>query len=174
MNYEIINTAKTDLEFVYFLFEEAIKFQKRKNYTVWKGYDKKALEKDVEKGLQYKIVANGEILCVFSVCYSDKIIWRDKEQGNAIYIHRAVVTPKHRGQKLFAKILKWTINCATAKSLDYIRMDTWDDNPNIVEYYKKFGFNVIEYFTTPDTPDLPTQHRNLGLILLQYSISKKL
>ena len=170
--YEIINTSKKDLEFVFYLFEEAIEYQKRKKYTVWKGYDKNSLKQDVENKLQYKIVSANEILCIFSVCYSDKIICKDKEYGNAIYIHRAVVNPKHRGQKQFEKILKWAITDSKKRELKFIRMDTWADNPKIIDYYKSFGFEFVENFTTPNSPDLPSQHRNLDLALLQYELIK--
>lgn len=170
MNFKIINTEKSDLEFIYSLFDSAIEYQKRKGYPVWNSYDKIVLQKDIEQRLQYKIVWNDNILCVFSICYSDKIIWREKEQGNAMYLHRIVVNPEFKGQKQFEKVLEWSIEEAKKKGLEYIRMDTWDNNPSIVDYYKSFGFQFVEHFTTPNTTDLPIQHRNLGLTLLEYKI----
>ncbi len=172
MNYKVINTATSDLQFIYFLFEKAIEYQRKNNYTVWKGYDKNVLTSDVENELQYKVIRGQEILCIFSICYSDKIIWRDMEQGNAIYIHRMVVNPEHKGHRQFAKVLNWTIKTAQERGLSFIRMDTWADNPNIVEYYKSYGFQFVENYTTPNSPELPSQHRNLGLTLLQYDLRK--
>ena len=49
-------------------------------------------------------------------------------------------------------------------------MDTWGNNPNIVDYYKSFDFQFIENYTTPNSPDLPMQHRNLYLALLEYKV----
>ena len=170
MKYKIINTVKSDLKFVYSLFEYAIEYQKRKNYPVWKGYDQKTLEKDVDNLLQYKIVEDEEILCVFSICYSDEIIWREKEKGDAMYLHRIVVNPKHKGQKQLAKIFDWSIELAKHRNLNYIRMDTWDHNPNLPEYYKSFGIKFVEYFKTSNISELPIQHRNLGLALLQFDV----
>ncbi len=170
MNYSVINTSKSDLEFVYFLFEKAIEYQRKNNYTVWRGYDKNALMTDMAKKLQFKIVRDKEVLCVFSICYSDQIIWRERENQDAIYIHRMVTNPKHRGQKQFTKVLMWAIEKAKEKNLAYIRMDTWGDNPKIIEYYKSFGFQFIENYTTPRTKELPTQHRNLNLALLQMDL----
>ena len=170
MEVRIENTQESDLNIVYYLFEQAIEYQKKKNYTVWKGYDRAALQKDVALKLQYKLISNEEILSIFSVCYADDIIWREKEQGNAIYLHRAVVNPKFRGNKMFAKIFDWAIQFGKNKGLSYIRMDTWADNPKIIDYYKSFGFEFVEYFKTPNSAVLPVQHRDLDLILLQYEI----
>jgi hypothetical protein len=48
-------------------------------------------------------------------------------------------------------------------------MDTWANNPTLIEYYKTFGFNVIENYTTPDSIGLPVHNRNLALTLLEYN-----
>lgn len=47
-------------------------------------------------------------------------------------------------------------------------MDTWAANPTIIKYYKSFGFEFIENFTTPDNEELPVHNRNLALTLLEY------
>lgn len=170
VKYQIKNTSIEDLEFVFHLFDEAIKYQKNKGYAVWNGYDKNVLKTDIEKKLQFKIVESNTILCVFSICYSDPIIWRNKEDGNALYLHRIVVNPKCKGQKQFDKILKWAKESARHNKLKYVRMDTWGDNENIINYYQSFGFKFIENFTTPSIEILPVQHRNLFLALLEYEI----
>ncbi|WP_223302283.1 GNAT family N-acetyltransferase [Flavobacterium branchiophilum] len=166
----IVNTTFSDLEFVYHLFESAIDYQKRKGFPVWNGFDKAVLKNDVKNSLQFKIVDGDSILCVFSICFNDKIIWREKEKGDAIYLHRIVVNPIYKGQKQFETILNWAKDFAKENNRNYIRMDTWGDNQNIIAYYQSFGFKFIENFTTPSTEDLPIQHRNLFLTLLEYDI----
>jgi hypothetical protein len=47
-------------------------------------------------------------------------------------------------------------------------MDTWAANPTIVNYYKSFGFSLVEDFLTPDSEELPVHNRNLALTLLEY------
>jgi hypothetical protein len=49
-------------------------------------------------------------------------------------------------------------------------MDTWADNPNLIAYYKSFGFEVTGYFTTPDTNELPMQQRNNKIVLLEVDL----
>jgi ribosomal protein S18 acetylase RimI-like enzyme len=163
--------AEADLPQIFELFEHSIQYQEKKDYPVWRNYDKNAIIKDIETGNQYKVVVDSAIAIVFSVRYSDKIIWRDLDMGNSIYLHRIVVNPAFKGQRLFGTILAWAIGHSKQKKLSSIRMDTWAANPTIVEYYKSFGFEFIENFTTPDNEELPVHNRNLALTLLEYKLN---
>ena len=49
-------------------------------------------------------------------------------------------------------------------------MDTWADNPNLIDYYKNFGFGVFGYFKTPDSHELPIQQRNIEVVLLEFKL----
>jgi ribosomal protein S18 acetylase RimI-like enzyme len=166
--YKIVNTVKEDLPFVYQLFDEALIYQKRNNYPDWEGYDKDVFQEDIANHFQYKIVIEHSIACIFSIRLSDKIIWRDRDNNDAIYLHRIAVNPDFKGQKQFQKILDWAISYARETGKSYIRMDTWANNPVIIDYYKSFGFQLLGNYTTPDTPKLPVQNRNIALVLLEY------
>lgn len=170
INHKISNTEPSDLKFIYKLFEEAISYMKKKNYIGWTTYDKNYLKTDLENKNQFKITIDKEILIVFSICYKDPLIWREMENGDAVYLHRIVVNPLFKGQKQFVKILNWIKEVAIQKGLKYIRMDTWANNPNIIEYYKSYGFTHIENYITPNTMELPDQHRNLKVALLQMQL----
>jgi len=123
--------------------------------------------RDVNDGNQYKILVDGEIVMAFSVCYTDRVIWREKEDGSSIYLHRVVVNPAFKGQRLFGELLRWTEEHAREKGLRTIRMDTWDKNPPLLAYYQSYGFVVIEHYTLPDSPELPVHNRNMAVILLE-------
>lgn len=92
------------------------------------------------------------------------------EKSDAIYLHRIVVNPNYKGQKQFEKVLNWSIEEGHKKNLKHIRMDTWAENQNIIDYYKSFGFKFIENYTTENTLDLPEQHRNLNVALLEMKL----
>ena len=170
MKFIITNATNSDVPKVYQLFEEAILFQKRRKYIGWKNYDKEFVKADIQNGLLFKIINTDDIVGIFSICYSDPLIWREKEKGNALYIHRTVLNQNFKGEKIFNKILNWAITHAGEKKLKYIRIDTWADNEKIIEYYKSYGFSFKENYTTPDTDDLPTQHRNLKVALMEFKI----
>jgi len=171
-SFRVVNTTFSDLDFIYWLFEEAIKYQRKNNYPVWRGYDKDVLRNDVECKYQYKILVGNDIACIFSLFYADPILWRDREKGDSIYLHRVVVNPRYKGQKQLGNILNWLTIHAKQLNMKYIKIDTWADNPNIIEYYKSFGFEFVENFTTPDILELPSHHRNLQLALLELPLSE--
>ncbi|WP_109438195.1 MULTISPECIES: GNAT family N-acetyltransferase [Aquimarina] len=168
--YQIKNTEIKDFDFICWMYKEAIKYQKRNNYFGWDSIDKEYLLKEIKNGLNYKIVYNNTILCAWGVVFSDQLIWRKKEKGTSIYLHRIVVNPNFKGQKLFQKVLKWAIDYSIKNRLKTVRMDTWTANPAIIEFYKKYGFKVVEEYTTGGTKNLPIQHRNLEVTLLEYLI----
>ena len=171
-NYTIQNTDKQDLDLIYLLFEKAIEYIQKNQFVGWTTYDKNLIKHDQENKLQFKIVQNHRLVCVFSICFSDALIWREKEKGDAIYLHRIVVNPLCKGQKQFEKILTWVIELATSHKLKYIRMDTWAENQNIIDYYKSYGFEPIEVYKTPNTPELPEQHRDLNVALLELKLKR--
>ena len=169
--FDVRNTEMSDLPFIFSLFDQSIKYQEKHGYPAWRNYDRNAIIRDIESKNQFKVVIDSAAAIVFSVCYSDKIIWRDFEKGESMYLHRIVVNTAFKGQKLFGVILNWAINHCKQKSLTSIRMDTWAANPTIIEYYKGFGFRFVENYTTPDSSELPIHNRNLALTLLEYKIS---
>ena len=147
-----------------------MKNSKKNDYKVWTSIDTAALEKDIDKLLQYKIVSGNTILCIFSIQHSDPFIWRDKDQADAVYLHRIVVHPDFKGQRQFEKVLNWAREFALQNHLRFIRMDTWADNSKIINYYKSFGFQFIENFKTGNAQELPIQNRNLDVALLEMEI----
>lgn len=166
----IIKAQEKDLDIICQLFEEAIAFQKANNYIGWNNYDRAYLQSDIENGLLFKIINNQDIICIFSICYSDELIWREMEKGNALYLHRIVLNRRFKAGKVFRKVLDWALDHAMEKRLSYIRMDTWASNEKIIGYYKSYGFAFIENYTTPGTENLPVQHRNLNVALLELQV----
>ncbi len=169
-SFKIVNTTKDDVRIIFWLFDQAINLQGEKGYKVWDGIDKPALNTDIENGLQYKIVEGDDILCVFSVQHNDPFIWRDRDQNDAIYLHRIVVNPNFKGQKQFERVLSWAKQFVRQNNLRYVRMDTWADNKKIIDYYRSFGFEFIENYKTTNAPELPLQNRNLNVALLELEV----
>jgi ribosomal protein S18 acetylase RimI-like enzyme len=171
LDHKIQQTTKEDLTKILWLFEQAMDLQGKNGYKVWEGIDKIALEKDIDVGLQYKIVRNNDILCIFSIQHNDPFIWRDRDRNDAIYLHRIVVNPNFKGQKQFQKVLNWSKQFAQRNNLKFIRMDTWAENQKIIEYYKSYGFQFVENYKTGNTEELPIQNRNLNVALLEIRLS---
>ena len=162
------NTKASELSFIYQLFDQSVIYQEKHGYPVWRNYDKDAILRDIENQNQYKVIVDLEIGIVFSVAYTDKVIWRERDKGDAVYLHRIVVNPNCKGRKLFGVVLEWAKKHIHEKGLSTIRMDTWATNSSIINYYKTFGFVVVENYTTPNTTELPVHNRNLALTLLEF------
>ena len=152
---------------------KAILFQKKNNYPGWESYDAGYIKKDIESRLLYKIVCRNTIACIFSICYSDPLIWRNKEKKDAVYLHRIVLNRIYKNEQMFRRVLAWAVQHAMEKKLKFIRMDTWADNAKIIEYYTTYGFRFVENYTTPGTQDLPLQHRNLKVALLEFDVPRE-
>jgi ribosomal protein S18 acetylase RimI-like enzyme len=167
----VTHSALADLDFIYGLFDESVNYQTKHGYPDWRHYDQNAISHDIDAGNHYKICIDDQIAIVFSVRYADKIIWRDRDKADAVYLHRIVVNPAFKGRRLFGEILAWAVDHCRKKGLRYVRMDTWADNPNLIKYYKGFGFEFVENFTTPDSAELPVHNRNLHLALLEYQVA---
>lgn len=169
-NIKVFNTTLQDLEQIKWLFDEAIKLQNKNGYKVWESIDKTVLQKDITNKLQFKIIKGKHIVCIFSIQYNDPFIWQDKDQNDAIYLHRIVTNPNFKGQRLFEKVLNWAFQFAKQNNRKHLRMDTWADNQQLIAYYKSFGFRFIENYKTTDTEKLPIQNRNLNVALLELTI----
>ena len=104
--YEITYTEKSDLPLIFEFFEHSVNYQEKHGYPAWRHYDRDVVVKDVENKNQYKIVVESSIGMVFSVRYSDKLIWRELDKDDSIYLHRIVVNPAFKGRKLFGVILR--------------------------------------------------------------------
>jgi ribosomal protein S18 acetylase RimI-like enzyme len=167
---KIIHTEKIDLPFVYHLFDEAILYQKRKNYPVWAGYDKNVLKQDIEDKRAFKIEINDEIAAIFSITLED-MAWNDDGRKIAIYVHRVVVNPNYKGQKLFGKIVDWLLDYAKTHDLKFVRLDTWHNNPVIIDYYRSFGFELIGFQQYQNTEDIPIQMRGNRSALLEIQLA---
>src|SRR5690606_42074025 len=96
---KVSNTEHTDLVAIHDLFESSIIYQEKNGVPVWRNYDRNAIVSDIEQKLQFKIEIDNTIAIVFSIRYSDKIIWRHLDKGDAVYLHRIVVNPTFKDRK---------------------------------------------------------------------------
>ncbi|RQP14579.1 GNAT family N-acetyltransferase [Parapedobacter defluvii] len=172
-DFQIINTSPDDWDTIRMLFRKAMELQGKNGYKVWEEIDEIGLKRDIENHLQYKIMQNEDLLCIFSVQFSDPFIWRERDKGDAIYLHRIVVNPDFKGQKQFEKVLNWARQHARQNNLKYVRMDTWAENAKIIDYYKTFGFEFIGIHQTGNEPELPIQNRNLEVALLEMDLHEE-
>jgi len=167
---QFVNSTMADIDVIFRFYDDAIAFQKTVFDKHWKGFDPAAIEKEILDGRHWKVIKDGEVACVFVVQFSDLLIWKEKDRDPSIYLHRIVSHSAFRGSNFLHSIIQWAKQVAKAQSLQYVRLDTWGDNPSLIAYYVKSGFQHVG-FSVPDHPEkLPKHYHADNLALLEMAV----
>lgn len=167
---QIVNCIPEDLPVMFSLYDSAIAYQKTVFKRYWQPFDPALVTREVMEGRQWKAMIDGQIAGIFLTADTDPQIWKEKEDGNALYLHRAVTNPRFRGIGFMEHIVTWSKAHALSKGKDFVRLDTWGDNERLVDYYRGLGFDYLG-ITIPDDPEsLPAHYSCISLALLQMKV----
>lgn len=167
---QILNCSPDDLGTITALYDSAIDYQKKVFTKHWQPFDRQIIETAIREKRQWKIVADDQIVCIFTITYNDPDIWKEKDKDPSIYLHRIVTHPSHRG-KFFAKHIKdWALEFGRKHGKKFIRMDTFGDNQKLIGYYVACGFNFLELVTLGESSDLPKHYKNATLSLFEVPV----
>jgi len=166
------NVVAEDIETVFELYDKAIEFQKTVFDKTWLGFDAEFVNKEIGERRLWKIVEDGQIACIYSITYADPIIWGKDSGDSAMYIHRIATNPDFRGRAYVRMITKWAKGHAAENGLRYVRMDTWGDNPKLIEYYKDCGFTYLGEMAPELSDELPKHYAGLSLSLLEIDLGE--
>ena len=136
----IMNSVPEDIDSIFLLYDEAIKFQQTVFGKHWLGFERSQIETEIRERRHWKIVVDGQIACIFSVTFSDPLIWKELDNDSSIYIHRIVTNPLFRGNAYVREIVAWAKRYVKEIGRGFIRMDTWGDNQKLIDYYLSCGF----------------------------------
>ena len=78
--------------------------------------------------------------------------------------------PGSSRKNLVGRIINWAKAHAMEKDLQFLRMDTWGDNPALLNYYIKFGFELVRIVNPEDTSNLPAHYDCISLGLLEMKL----
>lgn len=162
-------STTSDFNTIFEFYDLAVAYQKTKFNKHWMGFDADLVRKEIAETRQWKIVIDNEIACVFAITFEDKSIWKEKNRDKAVYFHRIVTHPAFKGQQFVKKIVDWGLAFAKEKKLDYLRLDTWGDNEELIRYYQQSGFEFLGVIT-PDNNGLPKHYDGITLSLFQIKI----
>ncbi len=167
---QITNSNTNDLEIIFKLFDSAIEYQKKKGYELWPVFSKELIEMEIKEKRHFKIIENNIIICIFSVMYNDPVIWGEKDNNDAIYLHRITINPFHKGKKIMRVIKEWATGYAKQKNKKFIRMDTWGNNKTLRDYYISCGFNYIGQRHLTKTEGVPDHYGGNVLSLFENGV----
>lgn len=168
---QFVRSTAEDIEAIFHFYEDAIAFQKKVFKKHWKGFDRQLIEREVAEGRQWKIIRDNTIACIFAVEFSDPLIWKEKDADPSIYLHRIVSHSRFRGSNFMLDIIKWSIDFGKAQSKKFVRMDTWGDNPSLIAYYVKSGFEHVGFSIPEKSPLLPKHYEGIELALFELPVS---
>jgi ribosomal protein S18 acetylase RimI-like enzyme len=80
------------------------------------------------------------------------------------------VDPSAKGKRFAAYVLSWACGYAAAAGKKYVRMDTWKENPGLIDYYISCGFRRTGSRQLRAVPNLPPHYSHLHLALFQNEI----
>ncbi len=167
---KIVNSNLNDIDFTFNLFESAIAYQKKNGYELWPQFSKQLIETEIAEKRHWKIMAGKTIVCVFSIMYSDPVIWLERNSDPSVYLHRIAINPKFKGKGIMKVIKTWAIEHAKQTQKKYLRMDTWGNNETLRNYYISCGFNYIGQQYLKETKGLPGHYGGSVLSLFEIKI----
>ena len=166
----ITNSTPDDIDIIFELYDEAVKFQKTVFNKQWQGFERSLVETEISEGRQWKIISEDQVVCIFAITFNDLLIWNEKDKDPAIYIHRIVTNPKFKGGAYVKEIVKWSKDYARSINKKYVRMDTWGDNKKLKEYYVSCGFEYLGETRMENTEGLPKHYEGLSLSLFEIQV----
>ena len=167
---QIKNSDITDIDTIFKLYDFATEMQKSKSAVPWPKFDRKLIELEILEKRQWKIVDGDQIACVWAITDDDPLIWEEKNNEPALYIHRISVNPNFRGQNFVKTIAEWSGNYAKKTNKKYVRMDTVGENHGLIKHYTKCGFDFLGLSTLKNTRGLPSHYHNATVSLFQLTV----
>lgn len=167
----ILNSTSGDMPEILRLYEAARHLQAEKNMVVWPQFEHSLLETELAENRQWKIEVDGSVACVWAITYSDRDIWEEKDQDDAVYIHRIATNPDFRGQGFVKKIVEWAKSHAQEHGKKYVRLDTLGNNTKLIEHYTGAGFEFLGVFHLKNTSQLPLHYqKELSCLLFELAV----
>lgn len=167
---QIQNSTPEDIVTILTLYDSAIEHQKKVFNKHWQPLEREMVEQEIQEKRQWKMVIDGQVVCIFAITYNDPIIWKEKDRDPSLYLHRIVTHPAHRGKFFVKDIIAWALEFARKQGKQFIRMDTFGDNQKLIDYYVASGFNFLGLTTLGAADNLPKHYANASLSLFEIPV----
>lgn len=165
-----VTATPSDIPLLMELYEKGSQYQKEKFGKGWQFIDTDRVETEIRESRLWKIVEDDAIACIFSVVYSDPLLWQERNEDAAVYIHRIVTNPDFRGRGYVTKITDWAKEHAHANELKYVRLDTWEDNLKLAQLYVSNGFEPVGRVLLNETDSVPKHYIGNAISLFQIDL----
>ncbi|MBU0695264.1 MAG: GNAT family N-acetyltransferase [Bacteroidetes bacterium] len=168
----ILNSELNDITAIFKLYQLATDFQKIKfPGNLWPVFGKELIIQEINENRQFKIVIDHKIACIWAITYQDAQIWEDSENESALYIHRIATNPEFRGRNFVQSIVDWSKNFAQKQNINFIRLDTCGRNDQLINHYKKCGFNFLGMKKLKNTSELPSHYHDAEVCYFEIELA---
>lgn len=168
---EIADSTLSDVTEIFRLYRHATELQKTKMCVTWPLFERHLIETEIRENRQWKLLLNGEIACIWATCFTDPLIWEERDEEPSVYIHRIATHPDYRGNNLVLHIVGWAKEYARTNGKQYIRLDTVGQNEALIAYYKRCGFAYLGLKKLKNTRQLPAHYHDASVALFEIKLS---
>ena len=93
----IQNSTMADVEEIFRLYAlPPVSANKRS--VSWPAFERSMVETEIIENHQWKMTEDETVACVWATTFSDPLIWENKNEEPAIYIHRIAINPISGGR----------------------------------------------------------------------------
>ena len=156
---EIQSCTMADLNIIIELYDDARSLMRERKMVVWPYFQPQFILEGIMEDRQWKIVIEDSITCIWSITYHDPEIWGERDQNNAIYIHRIATNPSFRGNRFIDVIVDWAKIYAKSLGKQFVRMDTDGSNTKLIKHYTSAGFSFLGRVILSNTHNLPAHYQ---------------
>jgi len=167
--FSIAAAQRADLEAVMGLLREARSWHEKQGVDMWREFDTARIAADIDAGRVYVARAGGDTCGTITLVESDGLVWGE-EQGDELYVHKLAVARHLAGRGIGAEILRWAQRLALERGKRRLRLDTWDGNRKMREYYERQGFRHVRDQFYPEDSPLPADYRGTHKSLYQLEL----
>ena len=167
----ISNSTLDDIPEIFRLYKLATDYQKI--YfpgNVWPEFDHDFIRTEVLENRQFKIIISDQIACIWAITYNDAQIWEERENNDAIYLHRIATNPEFRGNNFVQIISDWSKDFGKKESKKFIRMDTCGQNDRLINHYKDCGFQFLGMKKLKDSSGLQEHYQNADVCFFEIQL----
>ena len=169
---EITQSSSDDIGQILSLYDAATALQASKNMTQWPKIDRGIIEGEISEGRQWKMVHQGQIVCVWVVAFEDPQIWGERSNQPSVFINRIANHPEFRGRGFVGKIVDWAKSLYSGGSIQFIRLDTVGYNEGLIQVYTSHGFTLLDPVELEDTTGLPSHYNDGKVYLFEIELGR--
>jgi ribosomal protein S18 acetylase RimI-like enzyme len=167
---QITSSTTADIDAIFDLYDQGTAHQAKVATKVWKGFERSLVEEEIKEKRQWKILMEDEIVCVFATTFSDPLIWGEKNEEPAIYIHRIATSAAHRGNSFVKHIVEWAKQYAIGHGKQFVRLDTGSGNEKLNNYYVSCGFTYLGVNLLSNTEGLPEHYKTGSFSIFEIKL----